>query len=51
MDNEFDLEDTDDEVLEELNEAGHSNNPEHYAHIFAEPTIWEPFMAKLKKRP
>ena len=51
MGDEFDLEDTDEELLEELNEAGHSDNPEHYSHIFPEPTIWEPFIAKLKKHP
>ena len=50
-DDEFDPEDTDEELLENLNEAGHSDNPEHYAHIMPEPTIWEPFMAKLKKQP
>ena len=50
-DDEFDPEDTDEELLEKLNEAGHSDNPEHYAHIMPEPTTWEPFMAKLKKRP
>ena len=48
-DDEFDPEDTDEELLEQLNEAGHSDNPEHYAHIMPEPTIWEPFMAKLQK--
>ena len=50
-DDEFDPEDTDEELLEQLNEAGDSGNPEHYAHIMPEPTIWEPFMAKLKKQP
>ena len=50
-DDEFDPEDTDDELLESLYEAGHSDNPEHYAHIMPEPAIWEPFMAKLKKCP
>ena len=41
----------DDELLESLYEAGHSDNPEHYAHIMPEPAIWEPFMAELKKHP
>ena len=50
-DNELDPEDTDDELLENLYEAGHSDNPEHYAHIMPDPVTWEPFMAQLKKRP
>ena len=48
-DNEFDSEDTDKEELERLIEAGHSDNPVNYAHIMPELTIWQPFMAKLKK--
>ena len=48
-DDEFYPEDTDEELLEKLNEAGHSDNPEHYAHIMSEPTTWEPFMGKLEK--
>ena len=50
-DNELDPEDTDDELLENLYEAGHSDNPEHYAHVMPDPVTWEPFMAQLKKRP
>ena len=50
-DDELDPEDTDDELLENLYEAGHSDNPEHYVHIMPDPAIWDPFMAKLKKRP
>ena len=50
-DNELDPEDTDDELLENLYEAGHSDNPEHYAHIMPDPAIWDPCMAKLKKCP
>ena len=50
-DDELDSEDTDNKLLETLYEAGHSDNPEHYAHIMPDPAIWDPFMAKLKKRP
>ena len=50
-DNELDPEDTDDELLEDLYKAGHSDNPEHYAHVMPDPVTWDPFMAQLKKRP
>ena len=40
-----------DELLEELQEAGHSDNPEDYSDIMPEPAIWKPFMLALKKRP
>ena len=48
-DDEYDPEDTDDELLKQLNEAGHSDNPDDYAHIMPELKVWEPFMAALKK--
>ena len=50
-DDKFDPEDMDEEELEKLIEAGHSDNPANYVHIMPELTIWQPFMAKFKKPP
>ena len=50
-DDEYDPEDTDDKLLDQLEWEGHSDNPEDYAHIMPEPKTWEPFMEFLKKRP
>ena len=48
---EYDPEEMDDELLEQLEQEGHSDNPEDYAHIMPEPKTWEPFMESLKKQP
>ena len=49
-DDKYDPEDTDDELLEQLEQKGHSDNPEDYAHIMPEPKTWEPLMEFFKKR-
>ena len=50
-DDEYDPEDTDDELLEQIEQEGQSDNPDNYAHIMPEPKTWEPFMESLEKRP
>ena len=50
-DTELDSENTDVELLDELEKAGHSHDFKMYRTIYHLKEIWEPFLKSLKKKP
>ena len=50
-DSELDSEDTDVELLDELERAGHLHDFKMYRTIYPVKQIWQPFLKSLKKKP